>query len=293
MRKLLPIILIAAALGAGAYVGYILGVGKTEVEGPTLSVTFLDAQRGNGIVVRTPEGSFVVIDPGPASSADELVEHLRQAGAKSISVVVSSPSADRGGALGSLVESVGVSNVYRGELKGGSSAWRRSVESVRDSKIPASVVSGGSVVKLSPSTKLEVLSPPKGMLDDTSSDWDNNSLVTRIWYGDKRFLFMSDTRIGAEGHLIQSGNDLVSDVVNVGRNGRSGSTSLELLCVVRPEMCVVSVGRRRRKPGKTVLTRIDTNNTGAAVYRTDKDGTIRIVTDGRSIVVDTEGTGRD
>ena len=293
MRKLLPIILIAAALGAGAYVGYILGVGKTEVEGPTLSVTFLDAQRGNGIVVRTPEGSFVVIDPGPVSSADELVEHLRQAGAKSISVVVSSPSADRGGALGSLVKSVGVSKVYRGELKGGSSAWRRSVESVRDSKIPASVVSGGSVVKLSPSTKLEVLSPPKGMLDDTSSDWDNNSLVTRIWYGDKRFLFMSDTRIGAEGHLIQSGNDLVSDVVNVGRNGRSGSTSLELLCVVRPEMCVVSVGRRRRKPGKTVLTRIDTNNTGAAVYRTDKDGTIRIVTDGRSIVVDTEGTGRD
>ena len=292
MRKLLPIIVIAAAIGAGAYVGYILGVGKAVVTGPTLWVTFLDADRGNGIVVRMPEGAFVVIDPGPASSAGELVDYLRGAGARSVSVVVSNPSADRGGALRALVESVGVSKVYRGELKGRSRAWRRSLESVRNCKIPEVVVRSGSVIGLSRSTRLEILSPPKGMLEDTGRDWDNNSLVTRISYGSKHFLFMSDTRIAAEAHLIQSETDLVSDVLSVARNGRSGSTSLEWLSVVRPEICVVSVGRGGRRPGKAVLNRIDTKNTGAAVYLTDKDGTIKMVTDGHSIVVKTEGAGR-
>ena len=294
MRKVLPIIVIAAAVAAGVYVGYTRVHREREpaITGPTLAVTFLDADHGSGIVIKTPEGQFVVIDPGPESCGRRLVSYLHDAGAKSVVVVVSKPSPGRGGSLGRLVDEINVAKVYTGEMTGSAKSWKRAVEAVRDRRIPVLALSAGSVVRLSPTTMLETLSPPKGMFEGTQSDWDNNSLVTRVSFGNKRFLFASDIRIEAEAHLIQSGAGLESDVLALARCGRSGSTSLELLSRVRPESCVMSVGTGRNRPSKAVLKRIDTKSTGASVYRTDKDGTIRMVTDGHSIVVRTEGTGR-
>ncbi len=292
MRKVLPVIAIAAAVAAGIYFGYVKSHREPAITGPTLAVTFLDADHGSGIVVETPEGKFVVIDPGPERCGRQLVSYLRDAGAKSVVVVVSKPSPERGGSLVCLVEEINVAKVYTGEMTGRARPWKRALEAVRDRGIPVLALSDGSVVRLSPTTVLETLSPPKGMLEGTQSDWDNNSLVTRVSFGNKRFLFASDTRIEAEAHLIQSGADLESDVLALARCGRSGSTSLELLSRVRPESCVMSVGTGRNRPSKAVLKRIDTKSTGASVYRTDKDGTIRMVTDGHSIVVRTDGTDR-
>jgi competence protein ComEC len=80
---------------------------------------------------------------------------------------------------------------------------------------------------------------------------------------------------------------LGANVLVVPRHARFGGTSLELLSRARPEICVVMAGRDDR-PSRTVLRRIDPAKTGAALYRTDRDGTIEIVTNGRAIAVTTE-----
>ncbi|OFX15804.1 MAG: hypothetical protein A2Z18_10730 [Armatimonadetes bacterium RBG_16_58_9] len=302
MRKYLPVIVIAAALAVGVYVGYIAGHRRDTVAGPTLAMTFLDAEHGNGIIVRTPEGKFVVVDPGPAECARGLMKELKRSRAASVSVVVTKPSSARGGALRRLVSEFDVTEVYTGETEGSAGTWKHALERARKRGIPIRALFGGSTVRLSPTTAFEVLGPPAGLLHATESDWDNNSLVTRFRFGEKRFLLMSDARVEAECYLIQSAAaqletdrpqaELESDVLVLGRNGRSGSTSLELLSRVRPESCVVIAGRGRNRPSRAILNRVDTKNTGAAVYRTDKDGTIRMVTDGHSVVVSTEGATR-
>jgi competence protein ComEC len=139
-------------------------------------------------------------------------------------------------------------------------------------------------------TRLEVLGPPVPHIHGTESDANNNSVVIRMVYGKVRMLFTGDIERKAEGKLIASRRDLESQVLKVAHHGSSGSTSLELLRLVRPEYLVISVGRGNDygHPHRQTLRRLAQDKTGAQLFRTDRDGTITIRTDGRETVAETE-----
>lgn len=290
MRKLLPIILIVTALAAGTYLGYRRDGTRPVIAGPALVVTFLDASFGGGVVAKTPEGQVLLVDPGPEQTAGALIDYLRSTGTRKLAVVVSNPSSHRCGALESVIDALLVTTIYRAEWKTGSQRWRSAIDAARERGIPEAALSGGSTISLSKSVALQAISPPNGLLDDAQETSDNNSLVVRISYRDKRFVLMSDVGVAAEAAMLRSGVDLRSDVVGVARGGQYGATSLEILRALRPEMCVLSVGDEH--PSTDVMERLDTTRTGAELYRTDTDGSISMVTDGRSIVVSTSGAGR-
>lgn len=281
MRKLLPIILIAAACAVGIFAGLRLVQKRSEMTGPSLSVTFLGPERGGGIIVRTPEGAVLVIDPGPEESGKYLAAYLAENGIRKAAVLVSNPTRERAGALERLIKSGRISMLYHGEHPVRYSQWTRSLEAAKQKGVQDIALKGGDKLKLSASSRLEVLCPNS----------DEDSLVVRIVYGRGSFLFTSDIDLRAEASLIQSGLKLQSDVMTVPRGGRQGAASLEFLSVVRPEICVVNV-RRNREPAKSVLERLDTQNTGADVFRTDERGAVTIKTNGRSIAVDTQEDDR-
>ena len=55
---------------------------------------------------------------------------------------------------------------------------------------------------------------------------------------------------------------------------------------MRPEYCIVLVGEGADRPSRVVLDRIKTENTGAEVCRTDGNGPVNMLSDGRSIQVE-------
>ncbi len=149
-------------------------------------------------------------------------------------------------------------------------------------------------MELSKTVRLDILSPPGGPFREKgfpkqqqSAKWDDNSLVTRITYRGKRFLLLSDAGPKGQARLIEQPNDLRSNVLVVGRHGKRGGASLEILLLARPEVCIVPVGISER-PSRLVLRQIDPKNTGADLYRTDLDGIVEVVTDGQQIVVNRE-----
>ena len=168
-----------------------------------------------------------------------------------------------------------------------SEAWTQALAGGKPTRVPELVLAAGDTIKLSPTVKIEVLSPPKGLLKGKHSS-DDDSLVTRLRFGRTSVLLASDIRRDAEGYLIRSVRDLASNVLVVPGHGRAGSTSLELLACTRPRQCVVLCGRGANRPSRSVLRRIDAENTGAEVYRTDRDGPFDIVSDGRLVTVYTE-----
>ncbi|MHB9035235.1 MAG: ComEC/Rec2 family competence protein [Armatimonadota bacterium] len=281
--------LIIIALAAGVYVGYISAKRDGVPKGPVIKIDFLTADLGNAGLVKTPEGKFLLIDPGPGRSADALVAYLKSARVRSLDILVTNPTSSRGGALDRIVDAFEVKRVLRGEKIGTSRAWERAIDRTRGRNVPETDVASGTQISISPSTKLEVLSPPHGLLPSSRPDSDSNSIVARIVFKGKRFLFTSDIGEDAEAWLVKSGIDLESDVLVVPRGARKGGTTLEFLSRVRPEHCVVLSGRR---PSGIILQRIDPKNTGAELHRTDKDGTISIVSDGLTLAVSSERDGR-
>lgn len=294
MRRILPIILTAAALAIGAYFGYHRGHEERQpvLAGPTLEVFFLDASLGNGILINTPEGKSLLIDPGPESTARSLVDFLRARAPKELSVLVTRPMVQRAGALGAVLDSMPVDKIYRGEMEGRSRTWTRTIEAAVERGTVHELLHAKDVIKLTRSTRITALSPPVGLLPEVASSSDNNCLIMRLDFRGKRFLLPSDARIAAESYLIRSGADVRSDVLMAPHHGRYGSMSLELLREVRPAVCIISAGTGADRPSAAVMNRLNPDNTGASLYRTDRHGIVQVVTDGKSIVVK-PGGGRE
>ena len=85
-----------------------------------------------------------------------------------------------------------------------------------------------------------------GLLDRTAT-WSTNdrSLVFRLQYGSRSFLFPADIGRVSENRLIQQGNALRADVLLAPHHGSRTSTGEDLLTAVNPALIVVSTGQRR------------------------------------------------
>jgi competence protein ComEC len=74
------------------------------------------------------------------------------------------------------------------------------------------------------------------------------------------------------------------DLLKVGHHGSRGSTGDEWLDALAPAAAVISLGRNDYgHPAPETLARLAAH--GVAVHRTDREGTITVLTDGRRMTV--------
>jgi competence protein ComEC len=108
-----------------------------------------------------------------------------------------------------------------------------------------------------------------------------------IEYGSARFLLTGDAERAEEDRLVaRYGPALRASVLKVGHHGSRTSSSDELLAEVRPRVAVISVGAGNSygHPNAEVLRALA--RAGAAVLRTDLEGTIVIRTDGKQLQIE-------
>lgn len=286
MRRLLPIIILGLALA----IGIRFGIDQPDESlGPALRVDFIDVGQGDSIFIRTPDNVNVLIDAGEEEAGQKVVAHLKRLRVKKLDLVVmSNPHSDHIGGMPAVFEAFEIGGVLDSGYVHGTALQERVLRMIEDGKVPYHRATAGMEFRLGNKVRLEVLAPFEQHIRGTRSDANNNSVVARLVFGRVRMLFTGDTERAGEGRLIASRQDIESQVLKVAHHGASGSTSLELLRMVRPEYLVISAGKGNEygHPSKATLKRIDKNKTGALLFRTDKDGTITIKTDGRRIMVE-------
>ena len=118
---------------------------------------------------------------------------------------------------------------------------------------------------------------------DTTND---SSLVVRLEYDEISALFTGDISKDVEESLINSDIELNYDILKVSHHGSKNSSTEEFLKSVSPQISVVSVGLSDNTlPDGLTMARI--NKYSGALYRTDRDGTIVINSDGKTLSVQT------
>jgi competence protein ComEC len=117
-------------------------------------------------------------------------------------------------------------------------------------------------------------------------DFNNNSVICLLDCGDVEFLFTGDAEAEAEADLI--GKPVSAEVLKVGHHGSRTSTSQAFLDAVKPEVAVISVGASNRygHPHRETLDKLAAAK--VKVYRTDLNGTVAVLTDGRTYTVSAE-----
>jgi competence protein ComEC len=98
-------------------------------------------------------------------------------------------------------------------------------------------------------------------------------------------LLAGDAGKEAEARMLRSGCALRADILKIPHHGSSSSSSLPFLDRVNPAYAILSVGERNigRLPHPEVLKRYE--QLGTRLFRTDKQGAITVVTDGKDIKV--------
>ncbi|MDT8322886.1 MAG: DNA internalization-related competence protein ComEC/Rec2 [Bacteroidota bacterium] len=261
-----------------------------ESDEGNLRVTFLDVGQGDAAVIELPGGGAMLIDAGPGGDGGDagsrnILPWLRRRGIEGLrGLLITHPDEDhRGGAL-SVLRGVAVDTVYVGgrwSAEGAAaaldSAMRVHARGVRD-------VRSGERLDLDEDVRLLVLSPPGG--NDIEAG-NGNSVVLLLIYGATRFLFTGDVDAEAERRMLREWGPLLqADVLKVGHHGSTTSSCPAFVLAVRPAHAVISAGRNNhfRHPRAEILTRL--RLAGARISRTDVEGTLSFVSDGRRIVKD-------
>jgi competence protein ComEC len=127
---------------------------------------------------------------------------------------------------------------------------------------------------------VSVLHPPVGEAGGRVDDLNDLSIVTLVTWGSASVLLTGDASAEIERGLLDdlppAGLSRLS-VIKLGHHGSRTSTSSELVEHTRPRVAVLSAGDGNTfgHPHEVVLNRLDV--AGVPVYRTDRDGDVRLV----------------
>lgn len=232
------------------------------------------------------DGQAMLIDGGNKGADKIVTPYLAEHGVKHLNYVVAThPHADHYGGLTEIMKKVTVDNVLSPFKKTDIPAFNRFVNYVcynMRNEITVPVV--GQQFYLG-SARVTVLGPLR--LD--YMDINDTSLVLRIEYGERSFLFTGDMEGIAELELVKAGTNLKSDVIKVGHHGSYSSSWYQFLRAVQPTYGVISCGRDNEygHPHQDVLSRY--RDAEVQLYRTDLQGHIVCsCTDGKTLTFTTQ-----
>lgn len=259
-----------------------------------LRVSFLDVDQGDAALVELPDGRLAIIDTGPGGrhpAAREIRELLAERRRSVIDLlVISHGHPDHAGNLAELLREVRVEELW---LNGQRLA---EAETAADTQLLAEAARSGTRVRFpedfcgqpyeAGGASLRVLWPCPRY--DPGLDWNDNSLVIRLGFGARSFLFTGDIEAEAEQALVaERSSALKADVLKVAHHGSKTSSTAAFLREVRPDWAVISVGAFNRygHPSEAVTKRL--LDGGARLLRTDQDGGVTMQTRGQELSVET------
>lgn len=256
---------------------------QTQANGDAL-IYYLDVGQGDSQLIRLPDGKNILIDAGTRSSAKSLVNYLKDLGVKKIDTLIAThPHEDHIGGMPEVIQNFEIGKIYVPKVADNQIPTTKIYESflnaVADKGLKLTAAKGGDVILDSGGARLEFFAPNGETYDGLNS----YSIVAKLTYGQKSFLFTGDAEKDSEDEMVKLGDALKSDVLKCGHHGSSTSTSVTFLNAVAPDYAVISCGvdNDYGHPHKETMDRLE--RAGVTIYRTDQQDTILARCDGESI----------
>ena len=242
---------------------------------PDLKIHFIDVGEGDSILIEAPNGKTILIDAGNLITGFRVVEYLKENDIQNLDYLIfTHHDADHIGGAFPILQMMNVGEIYDnghnliGAAKS-SDMYRWYEELARQDK-DYRVLKAEDTFFLG-EVVLKVLWPPQPL---PFSDFNANSLVIMLEYGEFRCILTGDLTIPGERKLLKCNIDLKADLLKIGHHGAEDATSEEFLKAASPGLAVISVNNDniRGYPSANVLERL--RNAGIEIYRTDKNGDI-------------------
>lgn len=268
----------------GAATVFIWYAVAAEDRGGLLTVAMLDIGQGDAIFIESPTGNQILVDGGPPGAVLRPLGKIMPFYDRTIDMlVVTNPDKDHFGGFLDILRAYKVGAVVEPGTIGASAEYPAMEALIKEKQVPDILMRRGEVIQLGGGAALHILFPDR---DVSGLATNNGSIVAQLTYGNTSVMLTGDAPQNIEHYLVGlDGKQLKSDVLKVGHHGSRTSTSAEFVGVVAPTLALISdgVGNKYGHPHQETLDTLA--QFGVAVHRTDREGTITLVSDGETIRV--------
>jgi competence protein ComEC len=270
-----------------------------------LHVYFLDVGKGDAALIVSPEGRTVLVDAGPPSAVNHLINRLPELLASRLDLVVlTHPAQDHYGALDVVQKIADPRRLLEPQLPENPAEYdalltamgSRGVEIFSPAPNPSQpqeltrlpLGKGAELTVLWPRAPSQPLVSVQNAGAAKREQHEANSIVLRLTYGQTSVVFAGDARAETEAALLKGGAELSSTILKVGAHGADFASTEEFLRRVSPQAAILSVSAASTagEPAQATLDRLKAVN--AHVFRTDVDGEVHAVSDGQQFVLTTQ-----
>lgn len=296
-----------AYLISGIATGLILlfSFGGTLPDGK-LHIVFCDVGQGDGAYIRFPDGRDMVVDGGPNNKIIECLSSHMPFWDRHINLILAThPQKDHIGGLPEVLRRYQVDYVVRSDVGADSDIYGELLGVIKEKKISEKFVMTNETITIGP-VVLSALWPnqeqiaifkrlPLASLQalqgvtlqspvlgaKSPPDLNDGSVVFWLRYGtfDAIFTGDADTRVEAGYRGAQLAIDGI-EVLKVPHHGSKTGMSDAFLDWLKPRLAVISVGKNSYgHPAPEILAKLAQR--GIRVKRTDQEGDIEVVSDGK------------
>ena len=275
----LPVLLAALAVDTAMWV-------QDRYFRQEMRVSFLDVGQGDAAVVELPGSQVMVIDGGGfASNEFDSGEAIlapflwsRKIGRVDI-VAMSHPQLDHYGGLAFIAERFAPREFWFNGEQSSAQRFARLWTALEHQGVQRRPLCRDAPDIALPGVIVQVLHPP---CQPTGLNTNNASLVLRLSHGAVDVVFSGDIEAVGERELVAAHDGIASEILKVPHHGSRTSSTREFVAAVAPQLAVASLGHLNRFgfPAAEVVRRYEEQ--GSRMVRTDVEGTVSIVSDGRN-----------
>lgn len=245
----------------------------------TAQIYFIDVGQGDAELAILPNNIKVLIDGGPNNRIIKELDSVLSPTDRYLDLVIlSHPQLDHYGGLIDVFKRYSVGAFISDGKKSDVPNFHDLEKVIADSKTKMVVIGEGDAIKYG-EDKFDILSPSPALLHSTNpNDW---VLVLKFQSQGARALFTGDIRTEIEDAILKN-HDIGTDILKVSHHGSKFSSSPEFLNAAKPMVSVIEVGKNSYgHPTPQTLGRLA--QIGSQIFRTDKDGTIKLQIAGAKI----------
>ncbi|AFM42910.1 ComEC/Rec2-related protein [Desulfosporosinus acidiphilus SJ4] len=249
-----------------------------------LEVDLIDVGQGDAILIRTPENHALLIDAGPRNERFDAGErivlpYLLQTGIGHLdAVLITHEHQDHIGGIRAVLKAIPTDwvGIPKVEKRLGNEEWGAGLPlGLADHPEELKALQTGDRIELDSGAFLEVLGP-QYVLSNTHSDPNNNSLVMKLSYSGHNVFLTGDMEQEEMEEIAGTGCDLETDVFKEPHHGSRFSLDRPWLDGIHPQAVLISVGKNTfGHPAPEIIGYWEERH--VPVYRTDEQGTLRVI----------------
>jgi len=255
-----------------------LGMQLFQSKDRHLHLRFYDVGQGDALLIKTPDGYRILIDGGPNNKVlEHLGKDLGPVDRRIDFVILTHPQADHMAGLIEVIKRYEVGQVLVSGVENTTEMYQRWSEALKSKGLQPKIVFQGEKLNFPDGVQINFLWPKEE--HPIVADLNSASLVMRLDFGEFNAELTGDADSQVQPYTTSTSE---VEVLKVPHHGSKTALNPTYISQISPEVSIISAGQNNRygHPHSELLKLLSkfTNK----IYRTDQNGTIEVVSDGKS-----------